>query len=69
MLRCCTVLPNLARFRNNSGPGAPPDIFKLWLFNITNLEEVRQGGRPVLVGDSNTIQKSWSFSVSSWKGY
>eukprot|EP00775_Hariotina_reticulata_P003236 gene3236-3513_t len=37
-----------ARFRNNSGPGAPPDLFKLWLFNITNLEEVRQGGRPLL---------------------
>ncbi len=40
-----------ARYRNNTAPGNPADYFKVWLFNITNLEDVRKGGKPVLVGD------------------
>lgn len=41
--------PPAARFRNNSGPHAPPDVMRFWLFNISNLDDVRQGAKPVLV--------------------
>lgn len=47
-----SIRPIPARFRSNSGPGAPPDLFKVWMFNITNVDEVRQGGLPKLVGAS-----------------
>ncbi|WIA16356.1 hypothetical protein OEZ85_013054 [Tetradesmus obliquus] len=37
-----------ARYRNNTAPGAPPAYFRVWLFNITNLHDVRQGAKPIL---------------------
>ncbi|KAF6254902.1 CD36 family-domain-containing protein [Scenedesmus sp. NREL 46B-D3] len=37
-----------ARYRNNTAPGAPPAYFRAWLFNITNLHDVRQGAKPML---------------------
>eukprot|EP00878_Enallax_costatus_P020433 GHUV01021604.1.p1 GENE.GHUV01021604.1~~GHUV01021604.1.p1 ORF type:complete len:442 (+),score=77.42 GHUV01021604.1:509-1834(+) len=38
-----------ARYRNNSFPGAPDDLYRVWLFNISNLDDVRQGAKPILV--------------------
>lgn len=38
-----------ARYRNNSFPGAPDDLYRVWLLNISNLMDVRQGAKPVLV--------------------
>ncbi|KAF6251207.1 CD36 family-domain-containing protein [Scenedesmus sp. NREL 46B-D3] len=44
-LGCCHPA---ARYRNNTAPGAPPAYFRAWLFNITNLHDVRQGAKPML---------------------
>jgi hypothetical protein len=40
-----------ARFRGaaTTDPDGPVDTFNVWLFNITNIDEVRAGGLPVLV--------------------
>lgn len=41
-----------ARFRGDpSDAAAPVDVFKVWMFNITNIEAVQAGGRPQLVSE------------------
>lgn len=45
--------PPAARFRGDPEPPpsahANPDLFRVWLWNITNLEAVRQGQKPRMV--------------------
>lgn len=40
-----------ARFRSqaDADANAPVDLFNVWMFNITNVDEVRAGGLPKLV--------------------
>lgn len=37
------------RHERNDHPGDPLDLIKAHMFNITNIEEVRQGAKPILV--------------------
>jgi CD36 family len=44
--------------RNNS-PGDPPDLLRVFMWNITNLAEVRGGGKPVLEELGPYVYRKW----------
>lgn len=46
-VKLCT--DHAARFRTTDAPGSPPLYHKIWLFNISNLEAVKLGQKPILV--------------------
>lgn len=45
---CPLPLP-AARFQNDTNAAVPPVLISFYMFNITNLADVRRGARPVLV--------------------
>ncbi|GIL50309.1 hypothetical protein Vafri_6517 [Volvox africanus] len=40
-----------ARFRGDRVPGGEPDYFRIWIWNLTNLPDVRKGAKPKMEWD------------------
>lgn len=47
------------RYTSNVYPGAPPAYLSVWMMNITNLDGVRAGEKPVLVRGSLAYTRHW----------
>ena len=56
MRRC---LRHADRVVSNTAPGQPPDILRCFVFNISNLVEVRAGAKPVSQELGPYVYRKW----------
>ncbi|KXZ42318.1 hypothetical protein GPECTOR_162g133 [Gonium pectorale] len=55
-----------ARFRGLPSVDAPPDYFRVWLWNLTNLAEVRQGAKPRMAEVGPLTYRKYRLKLDAW---
>lgn len=48
-IRAAAPVPRAARYRGDNATNGTQHFMEVWLFNITNVEEIRNGAKPKLV--------------------